>query len=517
MSRRRLLAGLGLLGAALGAGAGSGGLVDAERAFRDWRTLGDRCDVTAARGAAADLDGALLTRLCERRDAARGAVSVLLERVGDVSASDAAALAVMREVVGAPVAADGDGAREALYAAFGQAAAALPFEGETLDRLTILGRLAREDDRERRRRLFFALAPLWRAVNGDASAASPWRRLLPESARAWRERGSPADAGIRGLGVEPVTMEAWLLRLLEAWRDHVAVPGEPWDWWHAAGHASRTLSPSVPHGRLRAINDAYHAALGAKPDAIGIRYDLDPRPGKTPVAFTTYGSRERPEAWVFATYAEGGFDNLVELLHETGHGLHVVATFAARPAFRDWPDSDPFTEGVGDLLAHEAYEPAWQRRWLTAEVTVADGIRARYAGVVLDVAWALFELRMHRAPESDPNAVWTAITHEYLQIAPHPEISWWALRGQLVESPGYMANYAAGAFVTAALRARVRAVRGGGALRGEDPGLYAWLSRELLRFGRARPAADVLREFLGAPVDAGALLADLARARPGAN
>lgn len=517
MRRRRPLAGLVLLGAALGAGAGGAGLADAERAFRDWRTLADRCDVTEARGATADLDETPLALLAERRDAARGAASALLEAVSRAPAEHAAALAVMREVLGAPVAADGDGAREALYAAFGQAASALPFEGESLDRLTILGRLAREDDRERRRRLFFALAPLWRAVNGDGSAASPWRRLLPDSARAWRERGSPADAGIRGLGVEPRAMEEWLLRLLEAWRDHVAVPGEPWDWWYGAGNASRTLSPTVPRERLRAINDAYHAALGARPDVIGIRYDLEPRPGKTPVAFTTYGSRERPEAWVFATYAEGGFDNLVELLHETGHGLHVVATFAERPAFRDWPDSDPFTEGVGDVLAHEAYEPAWQRRWLGAEVAVADGIRARYAAVVLDVAWALFELRMHRAPESDPNAVWTAITHEYLKIAPHPELSWWALRGQLVESPGYMANYAAGGFVTAALRARVRAARGAGAMRGEDPGLYPWLARELLRFGRSRPSADALQQFLGAPLDAGPLLADLARARRGEN
>jgi hypothetical protein len=512
VTRSRLFTGLALLGAALGAGAGSAALDDAERAFRDWRTLADRCDVTEARGAATDLDGTLLVRLAERRDLARKAARAMLEAPIEPRAEDAAALAAMRETLGAPVTADADAAREALYATFGQAASKLPFEGETLDRLTILGRLAREADRERRRRLFFALAPVWRAVNGDGSATSPWRRLLPESARAWRERGSPADAGIRGLGVEPAAMEAWLLRLLEAWRDHVAVPGEPWDWWYAAGHASRTLSPAIPRERLRAINDAYHAALGAPPEAIGIRYDLDPRPGKTPVAFTTYGSRERPEAWVFATYAEGGFDNLVELLHETGHGLHVVATFAERPAFRDWPDSDPFTEGVGDLLAHEAYEPAWQRRWLGAEGTAADGIRARYAGVVLDVAWALFELRMHRAPEADPNAVWTEITSRYLKIAPHPELSWWALRGQLVEAPGYMANYAAGAFVTAALRARVRAVRGEGALRGDDPGLYPWLARELLRFGRSRPAAEVLRGFLGAPLDPEPLLADLARA-----
>lgn len=308
-------------------------------------------------------------------------------------------------------------------------------------------------------------------------------------------------------------METWLVRLLEAWRDHAAVAGEPWDYWHAAGATSRALSAAVPRERLRAINDAYHASLGAAPAAIGLRYDLDPRPGKTPVAFTTYGSRERAEAWVFATYAEGGFDNLVELLHETGHGLHVLATFATRPAFRDWPDSDPFTEGVGDLLAHEAYEVDWQRRWLGTSVAPRDALRAKYAGVVLDVAWALFEIRLHRDPGADPNAVWTTITSEYLKIAPHPELSWWALRGQLVESPGYMANYAAGAFVTAALRERVRTARGPAAMTGGDASLYAWLARDLLRFGRARPTAEVLAAFLGGPLGPEPLLRELARAR----
>ena len=45
------------------------------------------------------------------------------------------------------------------------------------------------------------------------------------------------------------------------------------------------------------------------------------------MAFTQFGKPARLRrgdygecrAWVFATYRTGGFDNLVELLHETGH------------------------------------------------------------------------------------------------------------------------------------------------------------------------------------------------------
>ena len=106
------------------------------------------------------------------------------------------------------------------------------------------------------------------------------------------------------------------------------------------------------------------------------------------------GRWRRGEPWVFATYRTGGLDNLNELLHETGHAVHIAA-IRTRPAFADWPDSDPFTEALADFMALDVYEPAWQQRWLGDSVPLADGLRGRYGGIVLDVAWAVFELRMH--------------------------------------------------------------------------------------------------------------------------
>ena len=63
---------------------------------------------------------------------------------------------------------------------------------------------------------------------------------------------------------------------------------------------------------------------------------------------------------------------------------------------------------------------------------------ARYlhAGTALDAAWALFEMRMLADPDRRPNDAWTEITSRHLGIAPHPEWSWWAIRGQLVQEPG---------------------------------------------------------------------------------
>src|SRR5262249_58721265 len=108
-----------------------------------------------------------------------------------------------------------------------------------------------------------------------------------------------------------------------------------------------------------------------------VHYEPEPRASKDPVAFTTFGRRPRAqgesvvpgEPWVFATYEVGGFDNLGELLHETGHAVHIAA-IRTRPAFADWPDSDVFTAALGDLASLELYEPAWQERHPRASVPI---------------------------------------------------------------------------------------------------------------------------------------------------
>lgn len=118
---------------------------------------------------------------------------------------------------------------------------------------------------------------------------------------------------------------------------------------------------------------------------------------------------------------------------------------------------------------------------------------------------------MLRDPTSNPNVVWTDITSRYLHIVPHPEWSWWAVRGQLVDSPGYMINYALGAGVTADIRERIALSRG--TFSAGDLGWYGWVSEHLLRFGLERPASEVLTSFLGRRPNPDALLRDLRRLR----
>ena len=116
---------------------------------------------------------------------------------------------------------------------------------------------------------------------------------------------------------------------------------------------------------------------------------------------------------------------------------------------------------------------------------------------------------MLRDPSADPNLVWTAITSRYLHIVPHPEIPWWAVRVQLVDSPGYMVNYGLGAVLTADLRGHIAAQLG--RFETGDPRWYGWITPRLLQFGTARDTAAVLRDFLGRPVSPDALITDIRR------
>ncbi|HEX9427791.1 MAG TPA: penicillin-binding transpeptidase domain-containing protein, partial [Candidatus Polarisedimenticolia bacterium] len=398
----------------------------------------------------------------------------------------------------------------------------LPFEGQVLDRLTIFSMLPWTADEEKRRRLFLAQQPIWNAVNGRNGPDSPYRTLVRLSAAKMRQDKTTIEGRVQTLGVDGSLIEGWLVQVLEAWKEsNPDTMIEPWDFAFRNGAASRALSSRVSLAQLRTLNERYYRDLGADPAGLGVQYDLEPRAGKDPVAFTTFGIRPHPDgaSWspgepcVFAAYRVGGIDNLAELLHETGHAVHIAA-IRGRPAFVDWPDSDTFTEAIADIAALEVDEPAWQRKYLGAEVPLAQSLSAKYAGIVMDVAWALFEIRMHRDPASDPNQVWTAITRDYFRIRPHPELSWWAVRGQLINAPGYMLNYAAGAILIADLRTRAKERHG--AFAEGDPSWYAFMSENLYRFGLAKSSRQVIEEFLGRPVTPAAILDDMRRARSGA-
>jgi hypothetical protein len=170
---------------------------------------------------------------------------------------------------------------------------------------------------------------------------------------------------------------------------------------------------------------------------------------------------------------------------------------------------DLFCESFADVTSWNVYDSQWQQKYLGAAAPESAGLRSRYTMVTLEVTWALFEARMLRQPESDPNAVWTDITRRYLHILPHPELSWWAQRVQLVTEPGFMINYGLGSILTAEMRARIG--KEIGPFNAGNPRWYPWVTRHLLRYGTERETARLLRDLLGRPVTPDALIDDIRR------
>jgi hypothetical protein len=142
--------------------------------------------------------------------------------------------------------------------------------------------------------------------------------------------------------------------------------------------------------------------------------------------------------------------------------------------------------------------------------SAASSLRDRFADVMLDVCWALFEIRVRTSSTVDPSRVWAELTSTYLGIVPHPTLPWWAMRGQLVQEPGYMANYALGPLVPADLRALLR--RELGDWTSGQPDFHPWFSERVLRFGASKSSGAVLRDVLGRPPSVGALLAAVSSA-----
>lgn len=411
---------------------------------------------------------------------------------------------------------DYDGLSAALAACYREIGNQLKFEAGTIDRGGALGLLGDLEEPARRKALHEAFLPLWAALNGANEPDSPYRRLIKLAAAAETTNGSGVEAAAKALGATVPEVERWLVQVLEAWRDATdPTPVEPWDYRYATGEAGRKLAAAFAGHPLLELDHRFYRDLGVDLDALGVVYDIKNRPDKSPLAYTDFlvrghyvnGEWQKTIARVVGRYEEASLGGLNELVHENGHAV-AISAIRNRPAFTDWPDTI-FTEAFADVPSWSVFEPVWQQKYLGTAAPLGMSLENLFGGVMLDIAWSVFEIRMLRDPAQDPNALWTDITREYLHIKPHPEQAWWAVRVQLVSRPGYMVNYGVGAVLTAEIRKATRDAIG--PFDAGNPQWHAWTSEKLLRYGSERSAKQLMDGLLARSLSPEALLAEIRR------
>ena len=182
----------------------------------------------------------------------------------------------------------------------------IEFEGVRHTRVAAFDLLARIDEPERRKTLFMAFVPLWRAINADGGSGSPYRRLIGMAAAEARQHGSEIDAAARTMGVSSASVEDWLTRILDAWRvgERRRRRSSPGTIATSGGGAERALGDVVPRETLQRLSARYYADLGADLASMGTLYDLEPRPGKAPLAYADFVSRGRIRGRHLATHRD---------------------------------------------------------------------------------------------------------------------------------------------------------------------------------------------------------------------
>jgi len=106
--------------------------------------------------------------------------------------------------------------RKALVACFVEIGGSMSFEGGKINRQTALDLLHEIQEPERRKVVFAALGPLWKALNGDNESDSPYRRLIAMAVQTppewFRDRPAARDAGVDAAEVERLAgtdSDAW--------------------------------------------------------------------------------------------------------------------------------------------------------------------------------------------------------------------------------------------------------------------------------------------------------------------
>jgi len=265
----------------------------------------------------------------------------------------------------------------------------------------------------------------------------------------------------------------------------------------------------------------YFAGIGLPVGEVLARSDLYERPEKDQHAFCIDMDREgdvrilcnlrRDERWTST------------LLHELGHAVYDLGCPAELPFLLRRPAHILTTEAVAQFFGRLTRDPSWLGPALAlpvAEVRALEGPlrEERSRGMLLFARWCLVMIHFERALYLDPdrsdlNTLWWTLVEHYQGIQPPEGVEGradWATKNHLAVAPVYYHNYILGEMLASQLHHRIRSHVPDPSGAPMDPGVGAFLSRELFARGGLPHWNEITRSATGAPLSADAFLADFA-------
>jgi hypothetical protein len=382
-------------------------------------------------------------------------------------------------------------------------------DGEQVPFRMIPPQIAREPDRERRRRLFQAgselreehinpvllkaaqahreavpdlgaedYVALYERIGFDLDGlAGDCRELLDSTERAWEEGADRLFRERAGVGLDDAA--AWdIPRLMRA---------ETWD-------------RDFPGDRMLPALAGTLADLGIDlKSQENVHLDVEQRPNKSPRAFCA--PIEVPGRVMLVIQPIGGLDDWRALFHEAGHTEHFAHTDGDLAVEARRMGDAAVTEGWASLFEGLVREPAWLERRL--DVSRPRQLAAE--GGVLELFYArrysaklLYELEFYRADDpTEMRGRYVELLGDALKIEP--------------TTSSYLADIDPGFYVTeylrswafeAQLRDHFRTVFGNAWFARREAGE---LLRDLWSEGQARRADDMLEELSGSRLEMAAL------------
>ena len=356
-------------------------------------------------------------------------------------------------------------------------------DGKRLSNNDLLEMLAKEDDSQRRERIWGALKQVGGAV---APRLVKLAVLRNQAARRlgfdnyWQMQVRLQEQDPRELlaifdELERLTREPFSEAKAEMDRELAArfkvAPAElmPWHYdnpfFQAAPPTDKMDLDEFYRGKTKEdiveIARVFYRGIGLPVDDVLKRSDLYERPGKNQHAFCTSINRAADVRTLCNIKPTSEW--MQTALHELGHAVYDLHVNRRLPYNLREPAQALTTEGVAMLFGALGENPSWLIHGAGADKASVERLagairRQRRRGQLIFARWTLvmlhFEKDLYEDPQQDLNALWWKYAQRYQQLKRPPGRNRpdWAAKPHFTGAPVYYHNYMLGEMFAAQLR-----------------------------------------------------------------